>query len=218
MSRSLETEVRLQVEAWLRWLPKWHPGSGLSRARICRKCTGSPIIRVAGLADEAPHSVQHALVMRITTIINNEVDRYIEQNLPLMHQELQFDELRKKQLPYRPTEGLDPEYEGLELDPPPLPGEPYLFTLSELASDLASTVPMAARPGSLSPEMKQALRTELALSDQFSRDVGNRICQMLAEHRGRITQAVHEFVEPQISALLDELTQELSFPPSSSTN
>ncbi|MGB3413690.1 MAG: spermidine/putrescine ABC transporter substrate-binding protein [Microbacteriaceae bacterium] len=214
MTRSLETEVRLQVDAWLRWLPKWHPGSGLSRARICRKCTGSPFLKVTDLADNAPHAVQHALVMRMNKILADGVDEYVEKNLPLMRQELELDEQRKKQLPYRPSEGLDPEYEGLELDPPALPGEPYLFTLSELASDLASTIPQA-KPGFLSPELKRALRLELELSDQFTRDLGNQLCTHLKEHRSRIDRAVQVFVEPQISAMMAELSAELSFPPSS---
>lgn len=212
MGKTFETEVRLQVESWMRWLPKWQPSSGLSRSRICRKCTGSPLVAAAGFPEDTPHTVRHALVMRLHRIINEEMDTYIHQNLPLMFQELKHDEERRKRLPYRPTEGLSPEFEGLELDPPTAPDQPYLFTMSELASQLAETSAVKPQPA-LSQELKNALKRELELSDRYMATVGNQICQELAKHQHTIQRAFDEFVEPQIEELMRELTEQLSFPP-----
>lgn len=212
MGRSFETEVRLKIEAWLHWLPKWEPGTGLSRARPCRKCLGSPFIVASGMGLETPHTVKHALVMRLNQLLTKEVDRYIQLNLPLMFQELQQDEVRRSKLPYRPTEGLDPEFEGLELDPPDNPQEPFLFTIAELASQMAQHE-LDLKPPPLSEEKKQAIKKELELSDRFTAIVGNRICDELRLHQKTVQGAVDTFVEPQIRRLLSQLQDELSFPP-----
>lgn len=55
-------KVSAAVDAWLRWLPGWAPGTHRGRSRMCRRCTGSPFLVAAGLEGDAPHQVVHALV------------------------------------------------------------------------------------------------------------------------------------------------------------
>lgn len=42
--------------------------------------------------------------------------------------------------------------------------------------------------------------------------VGREVCTILLHHRLRIQAAVGEYVEPQIAAMLDELTKSLDAP------
>lgn len=212
MEEAIEDSVAQAVELWLRWLPKWQPSTGMTRNRVCGKCIGSPLAQAAGIENWVPHGVQHALIMRLKKIIDARIDRYIEQNLPMMHGELLYDETRRKKLPYRPADGLDPEYQGLELDPPSDPEQPFLFTLTELADQLASEVPQAP-PRTITPEHRAALIREIELSDQESRRIGNEICMVLLTYQPVIKTAVDEQIEPQIAELLAELSNELSAPP-----
>jgi hypothetical protein len=145
------------------------------------------------------------------TIVDAVVDEYTERNLPLLHQELVEAE-RRKSSGYRPEHGLDPEFEGLPLDPEPEPGEPYLFTLAELAGETGGG--RVAAPRDLSDEEKQALRTELRLADECATHAGRLVCIALEEHRGRIREGIELYVEPHVEALLADLTIHLDEPPS----
>lgn len=209
MERSLETTVSQAVDAWLRWLPRWHPAAHRGRTRICRRCIGSPVLTAAGLATDVPHQVQHGLATRMKTIVDNTVAVYTERNLPLLLAELRDADAREAQRAYRPGEGLDPEFDGLQLDPDPDPGQPYLFTLAELGEVQPR---FAVPPPPLSEEAKEALRTEIALADQCANETGRRICELLIGHRRTIHDGIERYVEPQVAALLDDLALELDSP------
>ena len=142
MDGSIESRVNHEVENWLRWITRWRPATHRGRARLCRQCFGSPIVASAGLAVDVPHVVQHALSMRIKIVMDASVDEYTEHHLPLLAHELNLSERRQSAQAYRPAEGLDPEFRGLDLDPQPAADAPYLFTFSELA-DLEPPVPPA---------------------------------------------------------------------------
>jgi hypothetical protein len=95
-------------------------------------CLGSPVATAAGFDHDVPHAVQHALLNRMRQIVDDDVDEYTARNLPLVTRELRLAEAREAR-GYRPDEGLDPEFQGLDLDPEPEPGQPFLFTLAGLA-------------------------------------------------------------------------------------
>ena len=150
MEGSIESRVNHEVENWLRWITRWRPATHRGRARLCRQCFGSPIIASAGLAVDVPHVVQHALSMRMKIVIDASVDEYTESNLPLLAHELNLSERRQSAQAYRPAEGLEPEFRGLDLDPQPAADAPYLFTFSELA-DLEPPVSPPAAPKHAAP-------------------------------------------------------------------
>ena len=176
---------------------------------MCRRCTGSPVLDAAGISGTVPHQVTHALASRMQRIIDRMVDEYIEAQLPVMHAELQGEAIWSAG-GYQPDAGLDPEYDGLDLDPEPEGEQPMLFTMAGLAEQSRPEPPLPRPP--LSAEEKQQLRREIELADQYTNDIGAQLCFALSEHRGRITAAVLRFVEPQIQALLDELSQHLEPP------
>ncbi|TFB48439.1 spermidine/putrescine ABC transporter substrate-binding protein [Cryobacterium tagatosivorans] len=211
MEGSIESRVSHEVDNWLRWVPRWRPGTHRGRARLCRQCFGSPVIAAAGLATDVPHAVQHALSMRMKLVIDASVDEYTDRNLPLLSREIHINEARKAATEYRPADGLDPEFKGLDLDPPAAPDAPYLFTFGELASPEEPT-DVAPPPPPLSAEEKAALRAELRLADDYAILVGKRVCAELEEHRDRIHRAVAEYVEPQVKALLADLESALDSP------
>lgn len=211
MADSIETRVRAAVEAWSLWLPHWVPATHRTRPRVCHRCFGSPLVAAAGLDGDVPHAVQHALVMRLNVIIERLVDEYTERNLPLLWRELRDAEARKKSRPYRPGEGLAPEFQGLDIDPEPIVGQPFLFTLAELADEVA-TPHRLPDPEPLSDEAKDSLRREMALADDEATRIGMAVCLELTSHRPRIRDAVQSTVEPQIEALLEELTRALDAP------
>lgn len=209
MERSLETQVSQAVDAWLKWVPRWQPATHRGRVAPCRRCIGSPVLSAAGLGSDVPHGVQHGLSVRIKTIVDQAVAEYTASNLPMLQHELDHQAERNRARSYRPAEGLDPEFEGLPLDPEPVPGAPFLFTIGGLADEAAADVP-ALPP--LSDEAKAALRQEISLADDYANMVGREVCQQLLAHRLRIHAAVVEFVEPQVEAMLAELTQSLDAP------
>lgn len=209
MERSLDTRVSQAVDAWLRWLPKWEPATHRGRRSPCARCYRSPLLRAAGIHDDTPHGVQHGLSTRLKTIIDQRVSEYTEQNLPLLKAELDAQAARNTARSYRPREHLEPEFEGLPLDPEPDPGAPFLFTIAGFEEEAARETPP---PPPLSEEAKQALRREVALADEHANLIGREVCAILAHHRDRIRAAVSEFVEPQIDALLAELTSSLDAP------
>lgn len=211
MDGSIESRVSHEVDNWLRWVPRWHPGTHRGRARLCRQCFGSPIVAAAGLATDVPHAVQHALSSRMKLVIDAAVDEYTDRNLPLLSREIHLNEARKASTDYRPAEGLEPEFKGLDLDPPAAPDAPYLFTFGELAS-AEQPAELPPPPPPLSLEEKAAIRAEVKLADDYATLVGKKICAELALHRERIHAAVAEFVEPQVKALLADLESALDSP------
>lgn len=209
MERSLETQVAQAVEAWLRWLPRWEPATHRGRVAVCRRCFGSPVLAAAGLTDDAPHGVQHGLSTRVKTIVDHAVAAYTSRNLPMLQSELDQQAARNRARSYRPADDLEPEFDGLPLDPEPQPGAPFLFTLAGLAAQSDDAV-VELPP--LSDEAKVALRREIALADEYAQLVGREICGLLDEHRDRIVAAVARFVVPQIDAMLAELARSLDDP------
>ncbi len=209
MERSLETQVDLAVEAWLRWVPRWEPATHRGRIAPCRRCLGSPILSAAGISGNVPHGVQHGLSTRIKTIVDHAVAEYTARNLPMLQAELDQQAARNRSRSYRPSEGLAPEFEGLPLDPDPVPGAPFLFTIAGLAD--AESVELPPLPP-LSDEAKAALRQEVGLADEYANMVGREICGILLRHRLTVQAAISQHVEPQIEALLAELTDSLDSP------
>ncbi|MCY7287784.1 MAG: spermidine/putrescine ABC transporter substrate-binding protein [Cryobacterium sp.] len=211
MDGSVESRVTQQVDDWLNWLPRWRPGTHRGRSRLCRTCFGSPVISASGLATDVPHAVQHALAMRVKHLIDAEVNEFTESNLPLLSREIRLNEERKAASTYRPAEGLDPAYTGLELDLPAAPEAPYLFTFAELARPEASAaLPVAPPP--LTDAQKAAIRAEVKRADEHAAIVGGRVCAELLLHRERMRKAVTEFVEPWVLALLADLDTALDSP------
>lgn len=209
MQRSLETQVRGAVDAWLRWVPRWQPATHRGRVAVCRRCFGSPILAAAGVGSDVPHGVQHGLSTRIKTIIDAAVADYTNRNLPLLQAELDHQADRNRARAYRPADNLDPEFDGLPLDPDPVPGAPFLFTIAEMAAEANAAVP-ALPP--LSDEEKAALRQEVHLADEFANMVGREVCQLLLGDRIRIRDAIQTYVEPQVEAMLAELAEALDVP------
>ena len=209
MERSLETQVSQAVDAWLRWLPRWEPATHRGRVAPCRRCFGSPVLSAAGLGADVPHGVQHGLSTRVKAIVDHSVAEYTARNLPMLQSELDQQAARNRTRSYRPGEGLDPEFEGLPLDPDPVPGSPFLFTISGLAAADEAEIP-ALPP--LTDAAKAALRQEVGLADDYANMIGREVCAILLHHRLRIQTAVTQFVEPQIAAMLDELTRSLDAP------
>lgn len=210
VAASIDERVESAVEAWLAWVPSWTPGTHRGRARVCRRCTGSPILSAAGVGPDVPHQVAHALVSRMQRIIDRRVDEFTAEELPALQAELSGEELWRTG-GYDPAAGLDPEYEGLDPDPEPLEGEqPFLFTLAGLAEETRPEPPLPRPP--LSAEEKQRLRREIELADQCAEEAGREVCFALVAHRARVETAIARFVEPQIRALLDELSRNLEPP------
>lgn len=167
------------------------------------------MLSAAGLGSDVPHGVQHGLSTRIKTIVDHAVAEYTALNLPMLQAELDQQAARNRARAYRPTEGLDPEFEGLPMDPEPVPGAPFLFTIAELANEAGESLPPLPP---LSDEAKAALRQEVALADEYANMIGREVCGILLGHRLRVQAAVAEFVEPQIEAMLAELTEALDSP------
>lgn len=209
MERSLDTRVAQAVDAWLAWLPRWQPATHRGRRSPCRRCFGSPLLASVGIGDTAPHGVQHGLSVRLMTIIEQRVAQYTADNLPLLQSELDMQAARNRGRGYRPAEGLDPEFDGLPLDPDPEPGAPFLFTIAGLAEEAERATPP---PPPLTEAEKNALRREIALSDDYANEIGQEICVLLHGHRLRVQAAVREFVDPQIDQLLSELSRSLDDP------
>lgn len=206
-----DARVIAAVESWMRWLPTWQPGSHRARARVCRRCVGSPIVIAAKIPDDVPHQVTHALVARMQRIIDKTVDEYTEKNLPHLHSELTSSEQWHAPAAYKPAEGLPPEYDGIDLDPEPYAeDQPFLFTFAELSRDPMLPPPLPRPP--LTSAEKASLRQEIELADHCALETGQQVCFALSEHAPRINSAIQRFVEPQIQHLLDELSQALEPP------
>ena len=210
MAGGIEERVDAAVDSWLRWVPRWSPGTHRGRSRVCRRCTGSPVVAAAGLTADVPHQVVHALVSRLQRIIDKRVDEFTENRLPTLHAELRGAELWDTG-GYDPADGLEPEFDGLDPDPEPGDDEqPFLFTLAGLAEETRPEPPLPRPP--LSPDEKARLRREIELADAQAAAVGQEVCFALVAHRPRIEAAVRRFVEPQIQSMLDELSRNLEPP------
>ncbi|MFD1201726.1 spermidine/putrescine ABC transporter substrate-binding protein [Leucobacter albus] len=206
----IDRRVNTAVEAWLAWLPKWEPAAYRARSRICRRCTGSPVLVASGIPDATPHQVKHALVSRVQRIVDRLVDDYTQENLPMLHAELTGADLWRVG-GYDPAAGLDPEFDGLDPDPEPVADDqPFLFTMAGLAEESRPDPPLPRPP--LSAAEKDQLRREIQLADLRAADVGNEVCFALMGHRPRISAAIDRFVEPQVRAMLDELSRQLEPP------
>lgn len=206
----IDDRVSGAVDAWLAWVPKWEPAGYRARSRICRRCTGSPVLVASGIPEGTPHQVTHALVSRIQRIVDRLVDEYTAEHLPMLHAELGGADLWRVG-GYDPAAGLDPEYDGLDPDPEPTEAsQPFLFTMAGLAAEVQPEPPLPRPP--LSAEEKDQLRREINLADLRAADVGNEVCFSLMAHRPRIEAAIDRFVEPQVRAVLDELSRHLEPP------
>ncbi|MGL3151669.1 spermidine/putrescine ABC transporter substrate-binding protein [Microbacterium sp. A82] len=209
MERSIETQVDRAVDAWLRWVPRWEPATYRGRVAPCRLCLGSPVLSAAGIGANAPHGVQHGLSTRIKRIVDHAVAAYTAGNLPMLQSELDQQAARNRARSYRPAEDLSPEFEGMPLDPEPTPGAPFLFTIAGLADVDSQELPPLPP---LSEEAKAALRQEVGLADEYANLVGREICGILLRHRLHVQAAISQYVEPQIEAMLAELTDSLDSP------
>lgn len=209
MNQPIDSRVNAGVDAWLRWLPSWQPPTHRGRSRMCRRCLGSPILEAAGIAGEVPHQVAHALTSRMQRIIDRLTDEYIERELPTMHAELAGEQLWNAG-GFDPTAGLDPEFDGIDLDPETDDGQPALFTFAELAEQSRPEQPLPRPP--LSAEEKTRLRVEMEYADRYANNLGQHMCFALAQHRSRIQAAINTFVEPQIQQLMEELARQLEAP------
>ena len=164
----------------------------------------------AGLGHDVPHQVTHALTSRMQRIIDRGVDEFTERELPLLHAELTGEELWSSG-GYDPVAGLEPEYDGIDPDPEPADGtQPFLFTLAGLAEEARPEAPLPRPP--LTARERQILAAEIERADDCAEHIGRELCLALVSHRPRITAAVERFVEPQVQALLDELSRNLEPP------
>lgn len=209
MERSLDNQVSQAVDAWLRWVPRWAPATHRGRVAPCRRCYNSPVLSAAGIGMDVPHGVQHGLSIRMKAIVDEAVAVYTAKNLPMLQAELDQQAARNQARSYRPAEGLEPEFEGMPLDPDPQPGAPFLFTIAELAEEVDSRVPPLPP---LSEEAKAALRQEVGLADDYANLVGREVCTLLLGQRVRIQAAITQFVEPKVDELLSELSRSLDAP------
>jgi hypothetical protein len=131
--------------------------------------------------------------------------------LPALHAELSGEEMWRAG-GYDPAVGLEPEYDGVDPDPEPDHVEqPFLFTLVGLAEETKPEPPLPRPP--LSAEEKKQLKHEIQLADACADSAGSELCFALMAHRPRIEAAIHRFVEPQVRAMLDDLSRNLE-PPS----
>lgn len=208
--KGVDDRVSVAVDAWLRWLPSWQPGSHRAKPRVCRRCTGSPVLAAAGFGRDVPHTVSHALTSRMQRIVDKEVDEFTARELPLLHAELTGEE-QWRVTGYDPVAGLGPEYDGLDPDPEPADGDqPFLFTLAGLAEQTRPEAPLPRPP--LTAAEQQQLAAEISRADDHAEAIGRAMCLALVSHRDRIEAALARFVEPQVQALLDELSRSLEPP------
>ena len=204
--------VNTAVDHWLRWLAGWKPSRQRTRARICRKCTGSPIRQAAGFDDGVPHQVTHALITRMHRFIDKIVADYTAQHLPALHAELEGDSVWRGSH-FDPTADLPPEADSDEIDPlPENDSQPFLFTLKEFTAEGSADQALPRPP--LSAAEKEQIKCEIEVADQVAASVGQQLCFALSEHRERIRRAVEHFVEPQVQELLSELSRHLEAPSS----
>lgn len=168
------------------------------------------MLLAAAIGHDVPHQVAHALTSRMQRIIDRGVDEFTQRELPLLHAELTGEELWSAG-GYDPAAGLELEFDGIDPDPEPEDGtQPYLFTLAGLAEEARPETPLPRPP--LTPQERETLSAEIARADERAEEIGRELCLALVTHSGRITAAIERFVEPQVQALLDELSRHLEPP------
>ena len=198
------------VRTWEGWLSAWEPPAHRARPRVCRKCTGSPIVVAAGFERDTPHQVVHALVSRMHRLIDAEVDAYTTEHLPILRSELDGAAMWNTG-GYHPNTGLDVEYDGVDPDAVEHDAaQPFLFTFAEL-QEAERPEPALPRPPLTEAEKRQ-LKLEIQVADRQAAQVGQEICFHLLGHQQAIRQAVQRFVDPQIEMLLEELSRNLEAP------
>ncbi|WP_217131603.1 spermidine/putrescine ABC transporter substrate-binding protein [Leucobacter chinensis] len=206
----LAARVAENIQAWEGWLASWEPPLNRARPRVCRKCTNSPLAAAAGFARDTPHQVVHALVSRMHRLIDAEVDMYTNEHLPLLQAELEGAAIWNSG-GYDPGQGLDVEYDGVDHDAVEAPGaQPFLFTFAEL-QQAEKPEPALPRPPLTEAEKRQ-LKLEIDVADRQAASVGQELCFLLVEHQPGVRQAVKRFVDPQIEALLEQLSRNLEAP------
>lgn len=210
MREEFGLRVTALVRSWEGWLAAWEPPAHRARPRVCRKCTGSPIVAAAGFERDTPHQVVHALVSRMHRLIDAEVDAYTTEHLPILRSELDGAKIWNTG-GYDPGQGLDVEYDGVDHDAVETDAEqPFLFTFAEL-QEAERPAPALPRPPLTEAEKRQ-LKMEIDVADRQAAHVGQEICFQLLGHQTTIRQAVKRFVDPQIEMLLDELSRKLESP------
>lgn len=198
------------VAAWERWLHAWRPPAHRARPRVCRRCTGSPLVAAAGFQRECPHQVVHALISRMHRIIDRDVDEYTAEHLPILQSELEGDEIWNAG-GYDPGKGLDAEFDGVDHDAVEAEGgQPFLFTFAEL-QEAERPEPALPRPPLTEAEKRQ-LKLEIQVADRRATLVGQELCFILFGYQPQIRSAVDRFVTPQIDRLLEELSRNLEAP------
>lgn len=206
----LEDLVSASVRSWEGWLAAWEPPRHRARPRVCKKCTGSPIVIASGFERDTPHQVVHALVSRMHRLIDSAVERYTAAHLPILNSELEGAAIWNAG-GYDPNQGLDAEYDGVDHDAVEPEGQQqFLFTFAEL-QQAEQPEPALPRPPLTEAEKRQ-LKMEIDVADRQAAQVGQEICFQLLGHQTGIRQAVKRFVDPQISSLLDELSRNLESP------
>lgn len=204
-------EVARAVAEWLRWVAGWELGKVRHRNTVCQRCTGSPLVVAAGFGVDVPHQVKHALVMRIQKIVDRQVASEVAARLPGLQAELQHSaEWYAGTGGFDPRAGLAPEFDDGLLDPEPVAGAPFLFTLEELTA-VPQPAPQLPMPPLTAAE-KEQLRREIAVSDEIASAAGHIACFELQEHRADIAAAIAEFVDPQIAEMFAKLSFNLELP------
>ena len=206
----LSLRITTIVGTWESWLSAWEPPAHRARPRVCRKCTGSPIVVAAGFERDTPHQVVHALVSRVHRLIDVEVDAYTTAHLPILRSELDQAEIWNAG-GYDPNSGLEVEYDGVDHDAVETDAtHPFLFTFAELQEAERPALPLPRPP--LTDAEKRQLKLEIQVADRQAAQVGQEICFLLLGHQTSIRQAVQRFVDPQIEMLLEELSRNLESP------
>lgn len=181
-----------------------------ARPRVCRRCTGSPIVVAAGFDKGTPHQVVHALISRMHRIIDKDVELYTVSHLPILQSEFEGAAIWNAG-GYEPTKGLDTEFDGIDPDAMEPEGEqPFLFTFAQLQA-VVRPEPGLPRPP-LTESEKRQLKMEIEVADRRASLVGQEICFQLLGYQTVVREAVERFVDPQVRSLLDELSRNLEAP------
>ncbi|MBT1018431.1 hypothetical protein KJY77_04675 [Canibacter sp. lx-72] len=199
--------VAKQVKVWKFWVSKWEFNHARVRTRTCIKCEpGDPFVLGAAFDNGVPHPVKHALTSRMYRVVRKRVDEVVAVALPNLHERnMRLDQARLT-AEYDPRLALDPEYDGLELDPPEDPERPFLFTLSEFAQHTRSIVDFTDEllRHQMSDTEQLDLQRATAVHNTIYYNVCRELATALARHRGEIARVLETYVQPQIAADIAE--------------
>ena len=157
-----------------------------------------------------PHGVQHGLSTRIKTIVDHAVAEYTDARTCRCCRPSSTTRPRATaRAATAPPRDSSRSSRDCRSTPSRSRARPFLFTISGLAEEADAGIP-ALPP--LSDEAKAALRQEVGLADDYANMVGREVCTILLHHRLRIQAAISQYVEPQIEAMLEELTRSLDAP------